>query len=148
MILYLGGFAMKDFYLKLKNDLKGLIADMEKCSYIFVKNPQTDFTRNRSLSFSTTINLLLSMGGNSLNKELLEYFNYDEKTVTASAFVQQRNKLLPFTFEFLLNAFNKNLLNNKLYKGYRLLAVDGSDTAYAANIDNTENYFQNNENTR
>lgn len=79
------------------------------------------------------MNLLISMGGNSLNKELLEYFNYDTVTVTPSAFVQQIGKILHLAFKFLFNEFSKMITNNKSYKGYKLLAVDGSDLAYSVN---------------
>ena len=49
----------------------------------------TGFTRKCVLNMETMVNLLLSMQGGSLKKEL-----YDAGIdVTASAFVQQRNKL-------------------------------------------------------
>jgi hypothetical protein len=35
-----------------------------------VKNPEKDFTRKRKLPFEEVMNLLISMGGNSLYKEL------------------------------------------------------------------------------
>ncbi|MDF2653237.1 MAG: hypothetical protein K0Q73_9042 [Paenibacillus sp.] len=38
----------------------------------YVKNPQIDFTRKKKLPFETVMQLLISMGGNSLYKELLE----------------------------------------------------------------------------
>ena len=139
---------MSSFCVNLKNKLNNLICDMEKYSYLFTKNPKSDFTRKRNLSFSTTMNLLISMGGNTLNKELLEYFNYNTETVTSSAFVQRREKILPLAFKFLFNEFNAVIPNNKLYKGYRLLAIDGSDLAYPANKEDTENYFQTQKNTK
>ena len=44
---------------------------------------------------------LLSMESGSLKKELLEYFQFSVDTPSASAFCQQRNKLLLEAFQFL-----------------------------------------------
>lgn len=94
---------------------------------LFAKIPGKDFTHNRKHSFETVIQLLLSMGGNSLYNKLLEFCGYDVDTATTSVFVQQREKLLPFAFEFLLGEFTSSLNELKTCNGYRLLAVDGSD---------------------
>ena len=49
------------------------------------------------------------MGGQSLNRELLEIWHLDQQTPTGSAFIQQRSKLskdaLPFLFEELNEMF-------------------------------------------
>ena len=108
----------------------------------FVKNPNADFTRKRKLSFETVVNLMLSMGGNSLTNELIEYFNYDVNMASSSAFIQQRDKLLPSTFKFLLNEFTSSFQNLKTYEGYRLLAVDGSDLNIWHNPNDADTYFQ------
>ncbi|UWS62528.1 hypothetical protein N2384_05405 [Bacillus paralicheniformis] len=93
----------------------------------YVKNPDKDFTRKKKLSFETVMQLLISMGGNSLYKELLESQGYDVNTATTSAFVQQRNKILPSAVEFLFHEFTQSVTDIKDYRGYRLLAIDGSD---------------------
>lgn len=65
-------------------------------------NEKTYFSRKRVLTFEKMVNLLLSMQGGSLNKEL-----YDAGIdVTASAFVQQRNKLSWTIFEDVFESFN------------------------------------------
>jgi hypothetical protein len=94
---------------------------------LFVKTPGKDFTRNRKLPFDTVVQLLISMGGNSVYKELLESQGYDVNTATTSAFIQQRDKILPCTFDFLLHEFTASHTDIKTYRGYRLLANDGSD---------------------
>ena len=71
--------------------------------------------------------LILSMAGCPIREELLEYFDYDINTATASAFVQARAKVLPEAFEQLLHLFNKAYPCAETYKGYRLIAVDGSN---------------------
>jgi hypothetical protein len=73
----------------VKDKLTSIIKEMGESPGPFVKNSSKGFTRNRKLTFEYVINLLLSMGGNNIYKELLEYFKYDIETATSSAFVQQ-----------------------------------------------------------
>lgn len=101
-----------------------------------------DFTRNRKLSFQTLITFLLYMGGNSIRKELFEYFDFDVNTVTPSAFVQQREKLLPCALEYLLYEFTNSFKHTKRYKGYRLLAIDGSSISIPHNPNDIDSYFK------
>ena len=116
---------------KMKQTLFHLISDMEKHPDLFVHHPGIDFTRERKLSFSHTIRFLLSMAGNTVRKELLDYFDYHPDSVSASAFSQQRAKLLPEAFDFLFHSFTETFQNLQTYRGYRLLACDGSDLAIA-----------------
>lgn len=85
---------------------------------------------------------IISMGGNSIYKELLESQGYDVCTATTSAFVQQREKLLLFAFEFLLREFTDAFADTKKYRGYRLFAVDGSDLHISANPLDSDIYYQ------
>ena len=110
---------------------------------MFVKNPDKDFTRQRKLPFETIIKFLIEMGGNSIYKELLESQGYDANTATTSAFIQQRDKILPVAFEFLLHEFALSHANIKKYKGYHLLAVDGSDMQIPKNPDDLDTYCHN-----
>jgi hypothetical protein len=115
---------------------------------MFVNNPEKDFTRKRKLDFKDMLNILLSMGGNSLKLELMKYFSYDVETATNSAFVQQRDKILPDALELLFHRFTASAVNPNYYNGYRMLAVDGSDLSIANNPNDTENYFLANENEK
>lgn len=111
---------------------------------LFAKNPQTDFTRDRKLSFDKLMHLLLGMRGNSINKELYDYFK-DDELMTSSAFVQQREKLLPEAMEYLLHEFNLQCNDTKTYEGYRLYAVDGTDVNIAKNPD-ADSFIENGQN--
>ncbi|WP_176772783.1 transposase [Sporomusa acidovorans] len=84
------------------------------------------------------------MESGSLKKELLELFHYHPDTATASAFNQQRKKILPEALEFLFQEFNKAFAQFQTYHGYRLLACDGTDLNIARNPRDQENYFQSN----
>ena len=133
---------MIDYPSIVKGRLTEIISKMSAEPKLFVKNPNADFIRKRKLSFETVMNLMLLMGGNNLTSELMEYFDYDVDMASSSAFIQQRNKLMPFAFEFLLNKFTHSFQNLKTYEGYRLLAVDGSDLNICHNPNDVDTYFQ------
>jgi hypothetical protein len=109
----------------------------------YVKNPETDFVRKRKLPFETVVQLVISMGGNSIYKELLETSGYDVNTATSSAFVQQRSKLLPDAFEFLFHEFTQEYKNFKRHRGYRLLAADGTDLHIATDPTDFDSFINN-----
>jgi hypothetical protein len=59
---------------KIKDSLLSIITNMQSQSDLFVKRPGKDFTRERKLSFSRTIQVLLAANGNTVRKELLDFF--------------------------------------------------------------------------
>jgi hypothetical protein len=133
---------MNAYANSLKQKLTSLIREMSAEPAPYVKNPEKDFTRKKKLPFETVMQLLISMGGNSLYKELLESQGYDANTATTSAFVQQRNKILPSAVEFLFHKFTQSHTDLKCYRGYRLLAIDGSDLHFATDSTDADTYFQ------
>jgi hypothetical protein len=135
---------MNEYPNTVKHRLTTIITQMSNNPSLYVKNAQSDFTRKRKLPFETMIHFLLSMGGNSIYKELLETQGYDANTATTSAFIQQRDKILPFAFEYLFREFTDTIIQLQKYKGYRLLAVDGSGLHTATNPDDQDTYIQNN----
>jgi hypothetical protein len=139
---------MNEYANSLKEKLTSLIREMSVAPASYVQNPEKDFTRKKKLPFETVMQLLISMGGNSLYKELLESQGYDVNTATTSAFVQQRKKILPSAVEFLFHKFTQSYTNLKNYRGYRLLAIDGSDLHIATNPADRDSYFQSQPNTR
>jgi hypothetical protein len=134
---------MNEFADLITRRLLKSICEAEDDSRNFVKNPEKDFTRKRKLGFSEMVRIILSMGGKSLNLELLDYFSYDTGAASCSAFVQQRGKLLPELFEKIFKEFTASLPKPKKYKGYRLLAADGSDLNIAYNPDDKDTYHSN-----
>ena len=116
---------------RIKENLENLIQNMSKDPSSWAKNPN-DFTRNRKLGFNRLLHVMLGMRGNSLNKELYDYFK-DSDLMTSSAFVQQRSKLKVNTFKYLLDEFNKISEDDETYQGYKLYAIDGSDFNIATN---------------
>ena len=127
-----------------RNSLFDTLRKLEDRASNFVYAPDKDFTRKRKLPFFDTMKTVMIMEGNSLNKELCDIFNFNEKGsfITKSAFVQRRNKIKPEAFEEAFKIFNDKTSCNdlNLYNGYRLLAVDGSDINIALN-ENSPTYF-------
>lgn len=128
------------------NSIISLIREMSSVPSLFSVSPSIDFTRNRIFTFENTICCILGMAGNSLNKELYDFFKDKEKSATSSAFVQQRAKILPEAFEYLFHEFNSNLQNTKTYKGYNLFAVDGTDVNIFKNEKDVDSYIVNGNN--
>lgn len=58
--------------------------------------------------------MIMGMEDGSLSKEIFEWFDHAEDTVSGSAFVQQRNKIkyeaLKFIFKTMVNCCDKYLL--------------------------------------
>ena len=116
----------------LRGMLHTLIRKLGEHPENYVRRPGRDFTRPRTLTFETVISLLLTMSENSIGKVLIGRFQNSEKTPSAPAFVQQRQKLLPTALETLFHRFTALLRPEKTFRGYRLLAADGSSLKSAA----------------
>lgn len=139
---------MNEYANFIKGKLDSVLSEMNQYLWLFVNNPEKDFTRKRKLDFKEMLNILLSIGGNSLKLELLKYFSYDVETATCSAFVQQREKILPEALEFLFHRFTSSAVTPNYYNGFRMLAVDGSDLSIAHNPNDTKNYFRTTDNAK
>ena len=116
-----------DNYKQLEKTLNQIIKKMNDSRSIFCENPRTDFIRSRKLDFQDTIKILFCMENGSLRDELFKSFDNALDTPTASAFVQARNKIKVDAFKHIFNKFNDRTHEDILYKGYRLLAIDGSE---------------------
>ena len=95
---------------------------------------QTAFTRNRKLSFPVMIVLLLNFLTRTMQIDLDDFFanvlDAGTDSVTKQAFFKARKNILPDAFKelFLMTrdmVLNKNKI--KRHKGYRILAIDGSE---------------------
>ena len=127
-------------FIKVK--LQSLINEMDQCHWLFTRNPEKDFSRIRKWSFREVMRFVISMEGKSLKDELLEHFHFSEETPTNSSFNQRRAQILPEAFEFLFREFTAITSMEKLFRGYRLLACDGSDLCIAHNPQDETTYFQ------
>lgn len=127
---------MADFFLSnLKSTLDNCITELDEIHSMFCRNPESDFTRNRKLSFREYIQFMLQMQSKSVSNEILDFFEHSLSAPSKSAFTQQRYKLLPEGWNFLFPSFVNQCrtLSDNLYNGYRLLACDGSDVNISHN---------------
>lgn len=99
------------------------------------------FTRKRKIDFQSTVSFVLASAGKSLSNELLQFFSCKSTCPTPSAFIQQRNKLSETVFKKLFHSFSKSNIPNCTFKGYRLLAVDGSSLCTPPNPADQDSYF-------
>ena len=125
----------------VKEKLNSAITQLCETSWMFVKDPNRDFTRERKLPLRKVISVLLCMEGGSLTGELLRYFGCSQHTASSSAFIQQRQKINEFTFPSLFDLFVKRTDKPHLYKGYRLFAADGSDVQTPTNPEEKDSFF-------
>lgn len=116
-------------HMALISAIDNVVVNKEK----YVKNPKTDFTRNRKCTLPSLINAVLSMSGGTLQAELYEFCKAKATSFTASAFVQQREKVSKDLFRDIFYSFNDSCKGINTFKSYRLIAVDGSDVNCARN---------------
>lgn len=135
--------------LRIIDDLKQFIAlvmDNPEVLRQFTTSEKA-FTRERKLSFSRVVLLIAKLCKKTLSVELDKFFEeLDFKMpCTVSAFIQQRKKLQPLFYR----AWNELLLLSyyyhygqkvKRWKGYRLIAADGSNVSLI-NTTSLQEYF-------
>lgn len=138
-----GGLLHMKFASHVKSVLLELIDDISANPANYVMNPCKDFIRNRKLTLSTTIKLILSLSNKSTQDEILDFFEHDIETPSLSALIQQREKIAETLFPTLLSQFNNSFRPTKFYKGYRLLACDGSDINIFHNPNDSSTYYKN-----
>ena len=132
---------MKHSPKEVRNALISLIREVGKNAPLFARDPSRDFTRKRKLDIETLLHVLLTMENKTLSCELLRYFGVRADVVSAPAFIQQRAKLLPEALEYILRKFSAMFRGSQLYRGYRLLAVDGSDVQIPTDPADAETFF-------
>ena len=84
------------------------------------------------------------MESQSLKNELHKYFGYTMDCPSTVSFNQIRAQIRAKAFQSLFASFTaKYSKNPSLFKGYRLIACDGSDINIAHNPNDKESYFTN-----
>ena len=122
-----------------KSKLNDIIVDVSMNSE-FLRNPNSDFTRKRKLDFVTTFNAILAMGGKTLDKEIYDIFEFCDSRPSKSALVQRRDKILPEAFVKTFFEYTRQLRKYNKWKGFNLLAVDGSRVNIARNPNDYDSY--------
>lgn len=137
---------MGSYIYKITKSLTGLISELSENPSLFLRNPKTDFSRNRKINFKKFVGITMNSGGGTMSKELLDFFDFDVNTPSVSAYTQQRAKVLPDAFEYLFNSFTQeNIISTNNYKGFKLIACDGSNLSIANNPSDTETLWVHNQ---
>lgn len=116
-----------NFQTELYNKLLSSISLLESRKDDFFTSPSKDFSRVRKLPLKDTVLILMTMQGQSLNKEMYRYFKGSGISAGKSAFVQRRARLKPEALEFLFHEFSRQCADDERLDGLRMLACDGSD---------------------
>ena len=132
---------METYIEKVKTALFDLIHDMSEHYWLYVTDPERNFSRDRKLPFEKVLAMLVSMGGSSLRNELIDHFRCSADMASAPAFVQRKAQLLPEALEYLFHRFTEATAKEHFYKGYRLLAADGSDLQIFADPKDIDSYY-------
>ena len=72
---------------------------------------------------------------------MLNHFGCSPDIASVSAFTQQRGKLNSSTFPSLFDLFVRKTDSHKLYKGFRLVAADGSNIQIPTAPAQVDSYF-------
>ncbi len=114
---------------------------------------KTYFTREGTskMNFKDIILFILNFVKKSLQLELDDFFkkvHKNDKNITKQAFSQARRKVSPKAFVYLLDNVNKWFYSNtpfEKYRGYRLLAIDGTvlELHNSEELRNTYGYIEN-----
>lgn len=129
-----------------KEALDQCVTELDQIRTLFLRKPDTDFTRERKITFDGFIRCCIQMEGSTLQNELLKYFNFDPNAPTKSAFIQQRAKVLPEAFEYLFFMFTQkiaDIMPLKTLHGYRIVAADGTDINIPYNSLDLESFQKN-----
>ena len=94
--------------------LKSILKEIDGNKNLYVANPQTDFTRNRKVTFYDMMWFLLFIGANSMSEEIRRAFNdKDFSYISEAAILKSRSKIKVSAFEQLFHKFNDTLEKKK-----------------------------------
>lgn len=133
---------MKHTPKSIKKALDKVINELSLKPALYAKTPEKDFTRTRKLPFHEMAKIMLSMTGKTLSGELMECYGLKVSMPTVSAFTQQRNKLSTIAFEMIFHRFTQAIDEQNLYKGYRLIAIDGTTLQTPTNPNECRSYHK------
>ena len=81
------------FHQTIKSLFSSSVASIVSVISQYTANPGKDLSRNKKLPGDKLISFLVSQGSSSTKNELLDFFDMNPLTPTASALNQQRAKL-------------------------------------------------------
>lgn len=117
----------------IRNHLDHCIQSVVDNRPCYVLDPISHMTRSRKLPFKTCLRLVLGMSALDNRNEISDFF-LEGDLPSDSALCQQRAKILPEAFRRIFHLFSLSFESIlKTYRGYRILAFDGSQLRYPYN---------------
>lgn len=107
----------------------------------YCSDPGISFTRSRKVNSADLMYYLIQLSDRSINSDLMYRYDSVEKMPSSSAICQQRYKLDSRAMKRVFKLFTNEFENYKTYKGYYLLACDGSDINICHNPKDKETYY-------
>ena len=136
---------MGQFYKRRFHKLSALLSDSKLTEHARLKGSNT-FSRNRKMPLKDLLLCCLSKKGLTTSFELRNYFRDKGGTsmsLSVQGYLQQRKRLNPEVFSYLNREYLMDFYNSeepKLWKGFLLLAVDGSKAEVPNSKDNRERF--------
>jgi hypothetical protein len=121
------------FHQKIKSLFSSSVSSIVSNIDQYTNNPGKDLTRNKKFPADKLISFLVSQGSSSTKNELLDFFDMDIHTPTASALNQQRAKLKSDALEAVFKNFNSSVNSLEKLSRYRFLAADGATFTFFSN---------------
>ena len=106
----------------------------------YCTDPGIAFTRNRKMGSTALLYYLIQLSNRSISSDLMNRYDNAEDMPSASAICQQRYKLDSLAVKRVFRLFTDSFENYKTYKGYYLLACDGSDVNICHNPKDKDTY--------
>ena len=130
-----------EVYRTLIHKISKLARESASDSSIVIR-PGKDFSRKCRLSFTNVLLIILGLKTKSINEEMADWRDVTKRIMTSGAFVKARDKINTKVFAKLLYMINKAYPCESVFKGYHLIAVDGSDLNIAYNPDDSETFLK------
>ena len=116
---------MADFFLSnLKSTLDNCITELDEIHSMFCRNPESDFTRNRKLSFREYIQFMLQMQSKSVSNAVnicRTYLKHDGNETESMLLIQKYLTPVKYNRKYPSFSIFPLPLNPKLMKLYPLL---------------------------
>ena len=122
---FYGGADMSFTVSEIRQNLFSVFESLLARRDEFLKNPASDFTRKKKISFAQTMLFPMIAGADNVATELLDLFG-EKDLPLPSAMIQRRNQIKKEAFQELFFQFNKTIPITKTFHGYRLIACDGT----------------------
>ncbi len=122
---FYGGADMSFTVTEIRQNLFSALSLLLERRNEFLKNPTSDFTRKKKISFEKTMLFPMIAGADNVATELLNLFG-EEELPLPSAMIQRRNQIKKEAFRELFYLFNKSIPDGNTFHGYQLVACDGT----------------------